>query len=147
MNLRNVRTIILDRGDAAWDAANNAKFEVPKNSGKSTIFCSNLWIGGIDDNGSLHQAAMTYRQFGSDFWPGTLDTITGLADSINAGKYDRVWKINKVDVQHFRWAYQNGLVQNGTYTPPENFISWPVSEQGNYSKNLAPFFDNNSDGA
>src|ERR1017187_5980338 len=48
----------------------NAGFEVPKGSGKHTIFAGAPWIGGIDNNGLLHVAAQTYRQTGSDFFPG-----------------------------------------------------------------------------
>jgi hypothetical protein len=35
-------------------------FEAPKNSGKSTIFATNLVLGGKDANGQLHVAAQTY---------------------------------------------------------------------------------------
>ena len=35
-----------------------AEFIVPKGSGKSTIFAASLWLGGMDEQDSLHVAAM-----------------------------------------------------------------------------------------
>jgi len=36
----------------------------------TVCFSGALWIGGKDNGGNLKLAAMTYRQRGSDFWPG-----------------------------------------------------------------------------
>ena len=52
-----------------WDL-NDAKYEVPKGSGIHSIFTHDLWIGGVDDGGQLRVTAQTYRQGGSDYWPG-----------------------------------------------------------------------------
>ena len=44
-----------------WDL-NDAQYEVPKDSGKHSIFAHDHWFGGVDDGGALRLAAMTYRQ-------------------------------------------------------------------------------------
>ncbi|MFT4522926.1 MAG: hypothetical protein ACI8ZN_001878 [Bacteroidia bacterium] len=56
-----------------------------KNAGsaKSMIFNSSVWIGGLDETGDLHLAAMTYRQNGHDFFPGPVS-----ADSLYSSKPD-----------------------------------------------------------
>jgi hypothetical protein len=110
------------------------------------IFASALWMGGIDANGQLHLAAQTYRQNGNDFWPGPLDTINGSIDSIVSLQFDKVWKINRFDIEEFKYHYLQGNVQNGTYLPSADILSWPAHGSGNYSKNLAPFIDVNQNG-
>src|SRR4051812_46594053 len=52
--------------------AGKCSFEVPKGSGLNTIFISDLWIGGKDEGNSLHLAAQTYRQNGTDFFQGPI---------------------------------------------------------------------------
>ena len=47
-------------------------FEVPKGSGKNSIFAGNIWIGGKVTAGQLHLAAQTYGQSGSDFFFGPI---------------------------------------------------------------------------
>ena len=73
LNVNNVRANILGAGDMWWDL-DNGKYEVPKNSDKHSMFTGSLWIGGLDNQGNLKVAAMTYRQDGNDFWPGPLNS-------------------------------------------------------------------------
>ena len=40
----------------------NAEYEVPKGSGKTTLFSNSVWIGGIDAGDLLHFAGERYRQ-------------------------------------------------------------------------------------
>ena len=56
-------------GAMFWDLT-DAKYEVPKGGGINSIFAHDLWIGGLDNGGQLRLAAQTYRQGGSDYWPG-----------------------------------------------------------------------------
>ena len=55
-----------------WDL-DNGKYEIPNGGGKHSMFAGALWIGGLDDQGNLKVAGMTYRQDGNDFWPGPLN--------------------------------------------------------------------------
>jgi hypothetical protein len=69
-----------------WDL-NNPKYEIPKVTDpnavrKHSLFSGAIWIGGRDNGGNLKLAAMTYRQRGSDFWPGPLETTTAATDPL-----------------------------------------------------------------
>lgn len=137
LDLNNISTPILNRGDASWNLTDGG-FKAPKTGGKVTVFASAIWLGGVDAGGNLHQAAMTYRQNGSDFWPGPIDSVSGNADSTTAAIYDRVWKINRSEIEAFQLAFQNGDVQGGIFSPSEAIQSWPAS---------APYFDYNNNGS
>lgn len=139
---------ILNRGDMHWDPIGQTpQYEVPKGSNKVSIYCSALWLGGLDQNGLLHTAANTYRQNGgTDYYTGPLDTITGLTDSVTSAYYDRFWKIDREMIEKFRYNFRRGNIQNGTYRIPEAIATWPAHGTGNYSRQLAPFIDENGDG-
>ena len=145
LDVNQVRAVILDRGDMHWDLT-SAGYEVPKNQGVNAIFASSLWIGGLDNGGTLHQAAMTYRQTGNDYWPGPLDTITGTTDSTASASFDKIWKLDRWKIDEFRTNFANGNVTSGTYIPDPDIINWPAVGSGNYGKDMAPFVDVNGDG-
>jgi hypothetical protein len=75
LDINNVRALINAPGDLFWDFV-NPRFEVPKASGKHTIYAGNLWIGGLDTAGQLHLAAQTYRQNGTDFFQGPVSSTS-----------------------------------------------------------------------
>src|SRR5438105_1660145 len=56
LDIGNVRAAILMNGDMWWDLVGNARYEVPKNSGKYSLFAGALWIGGEDAGGTLKVA-------------------------------------------------------------------------------------------
>lgn len=145
LDINNVKAAMLNRGDMHWDLM-ESKYSVPKKDGKKPVFASALWMGGIDDMQQLHLAAQTYRQTGNDFWPGPVDTITGLADTATAMLYDKMWKIDRNMIDEFRLHYNNASVANGTYTIPEPILTWPAHGTGNITRDLAPFTDFNGDG-
>lgn len=140
--VNNVRARILNGADMWWDLA-NGKYEIPKGSGINSIFAGSLWIGAIDQGGQLRVAAQTYRQTGNDFWPGPIDTVNhNTTDSVCA-KYDRIWNVNRYQVEEFIQRYTDTL-----YKIPKDILEWPGN--GDVSKGqahyLAPFIDNNADG-
>ncbi|HEX8516415.1 MAG TPA: T9SS type A sorting domain-containing protein [Bacteroidia bacterium] len=145
LDVNQVRAGVLNRGDMHWDL-NSSAYEVPKNSGIKAIFASSIWMGGLDAGNNLHQAAMTYRQTGNDYWPGPLDTISGSTDSSTSTMYDKIWKLDRWQIDEFRTMFANGSVTAGTYTPALNIINWPAHGAGAYTRNMAPFVDVNSDG-
>lgn len=148
LDINEVRAGLMNRGDMFWDAYGtyNARYEVPKNSGRHAAFASALWIGGIDNGGTLHEAAMTYRQTGIDYTTGPLDTLWGDADSITGVLYDKIWKIDRLNIEEFKTNFANGSVQNGTYTISNDILTWPAIGTGNYTRNMASFVDVNGDG-
>ena len=83
LDINNVRARITAGGDLFRDST-SSQFEVPKGSGKGTVFAGNLWIGGVDAGGQLKMAANTYRQSGTDFWAGPVSNSY-------AAPYDNIW--------------------------------------------------------
>lgn len=152
LDINNVRTRILNGGDMWWDLS-NARYEIPKIIDvenavrKNSLFAGSIWIGG-EDEGVLKLAAMTYRQSGSDFWPGPLDTVTGTTNELRCKAYDNIYKITKDEIVRFADA---GEDNGGNYAlalgDAPNVASWPAHGNGvNTPYNLAPFFDVNGDG-
>ncbi len=153
LDINNVRTKIFINGDMWWDLVGTATYEVPKGSGKHSLFAGAVWVGGFDNNGNLRVAAQTYRQSGSDFWPGPIDTLTTDVTPDVCTKFDRHFRITRDEVQE---AISHFTVPNGYpagYLPPQVMQDWPGNgddpEHGagpGYTHFLAPFFDRNSDG-
>jgi len=148
LDINNVRTKILNGGDMWWDL-NNPKYEVPKVTDanavrKHSMFSGALWIGGLDDGGNLKLAAMTYRQRGSDFWPGPLDTTTAGTDPQRCKAYDRIWKVSRTEMEEAE--------ANSWINPGAGITEWPAGLNRPYAtsstepKSLAPFKDINGNG-
>jgi hypothetical protein len=86
--------------DMWWDLVNDASYEVPKDSGVSSLFAGALWLAGVDAQGNLKVAAQTYRQNGNDFFPGPLDENGNVAPN-TCLNFDRIWKVNKSTIDSF----------------------------------------------
>lgn len=138
LDINNIRTTILVGGDMWWDVA-NAKYEVPKGSGKHSLYAGALWIGGIDEGGQVKVAGQTYRQTGADFWGGPLDTTDVSITQQKCNDYDRHWKLSKTEVQNF--IDNPGAATNAIKSWPGNGEA--TSNEGMY---LAPFVDVNGNG-
>ncbi|MDP2385938.1 MAG: T9SS type A sorting domain-containing protein [Bacteroidota bacterium] len=129
-------------GDMHTDGEGNL-YEVPKGTGLSPIKATNIWIGGYAGN-DLRVAANTESNAGEDTWPGTIHTLNGTTDSTNAQLFNRVWKINRFDIENFNYNFAAGNVQNGSYTIPTDILEWPGN--GSFGNDpLAPYFDYNND--
>lgn len=116
----------------------NVSFEVPKFSGKYCIYASNLWMGGLDQNGFLHLAAQTYKQNGTDFWPGPLTTA---GSSLPPSTWNNIWHVNRA-------AVNNHIANYNTqgYQLPQDLIDWPGSTYNGVNQIFAPFVDFNNNG-
>lgn len=146
LNINQVDALILNRGDMFWDLQSSSRYEVPKGSGKKTLFASALWIGGIAPANSLHLAAMTYRQGGSDYYPGPLDTVSGKGDTAANAVYNRIWKVSRWEIEELKQKHADGSLANGSYTPGTDILEWPAHGSGDHSRQLAPFTDINNNG-
>lgn len=137
LDINNVKTTILNGGDMWWDL-NNGRYEIPKGSGKHSMFAGALWIGGYDDNGQLKVAGQTYRQSGTDYWPGPLDNVRLTSEGINNAKYgstdaticaqyDKHFVILRTDVEEFvAWSNsENPSVEYPDYVIPESILDYP----------------------
>jgi len=129
-----------------WDSKIRS-YEVPKGTCKKTIFASNLWIGGITQN-VLRLAAQTYRQTGTDYFPGpiAIDTVISNPDPANLEELSKTWKINRFDIEALKINYANGNIANGSYKIPNDILTWPAKGKGLYNRNYAPFEDINKNG-
>lgn len=145
LDINNVKAGVGNIGVMHYNPANSgASYEVPVGSGAHSDFHTGFWIGGIDPGGQLHLAAQTYRQMGDDFWPGPLDTTNAGITQATSNQYDKIWKLNQSDINAFITNFNNGNVQNGSYTPVADLLSWPAQGTGAQSRNLAPFVDKNN---
>lgn len=119
----------------------NNGFEVPQGSNTHTFFAGGLWIGGIDASGALKVAAQTYRQSGTDFWPGPL-TSTATTDSATMAYYNRVWKVNKCDIDNYYYNMSIGIPTLPVDSASMEAINtWPAFAPDGAP--LAPFWDVN----
>src|SRR4051812_8024640 len=49
LDINNVRARMMNGGDMWWDrGTGTAKYEVPKGSGKNSLFSGSVWVGGYD---------------------------------------------------------------------------------------------------
>ncbi len=147
LDVNNVRTKILNGGDMWWDLS-NPKYEIPKiatnvNSvRKHSLFSGAIWVGGYDGkggSGALKLAAMTYRQGGSDFWPGPLDNQSN-TDEVTCKKWDNIYKVLKSEiVEHVT------NIASGAPTLSDNIAGWPGNPSAN-TPPMAPYYDANKNG-
>jgi hypothetical protein len=128
----------------------HARFEVPKYSGKNTIYSSTLWIGGLDSDSVLHLAGQTYGQGPGggnpntkfDFWAGPV--MDSAAYSIYQDTlWNYIWNLRKSEIEYHKLHWSDA-----GYQPVHDILTWPGN--GNVSlgqaAQLAPYYDRNSDG-
>jgi hypothetical protein len=149
--INNINALFNASGSHFWSYAQGiAKFEVPKFSGKTTIFLSTLWLGGLDQGDNLHLAAQRYGQGPNtgpagtkyDFWAGPV--MDSAAYSIYQDTlWNYIWNLKKSEIDYHKTHYTDA-----GYQPIYDILTWPGN--GNLSlgqaSNLAPFFDRNGDG-
>jgi hypothetical protein len=152
LDVTNIKPTFLSDGDLFHDLQNNNPqipnwynqgFEVPRGSGKHTMFSGALWIGGKDATGQLYVSQQTYRQGTppeAGYWPGPIGNVHNPA---HTAKYDKLWKVSKTEIQQHIANYKKPA-----YTMPAAIATWPGN--GNAANGeaarLAPFADLNNDG-
>ncbi len=132
LDINNIKMSILSNGDIGWDYSNTTT-EAPIGSGQTFIFSGGFWMGGLDENDSIHLAANTFNQNGVDYWPGPISTNY---DST----YNRSWLITREQIETHIAEYSSS-----TYQMPEVIENWPGNGdiQNGESLTLAPFEDLN----
>ncbi|MES2679608.1 MAG: T9SS type A sorting domain-containing protein [Bacteroidota bacterium] len=144
-----VKARIHTDNDKCWNKYGNqyAAYEVPKGRGRHAMFANSVWIGGLDAGGQLHIAANTYKQTGTDFWPGPLDTANiTVFSATNSAIYNKLWKVDCKDIDNFVTAFNSGSVSAGTYTIPDGIKTYPAQGTANFQKAMLPFADVNNNG-
>ena len=128
----------------------NAEFEVPKGSGKTSIFSNTFWIGGKDAEGALHLAGERYRQgpysgpagTKPDFYAGPVMDSTKYSiyqDTV----WNYMWNLKKTEIDYHKAHYLDP-----GYHPIHDILTWPGNGDVSLGEapKLAPFFDRNNDG-
>lgn len=130
--------------------ASHAGFEVPKFSGKTTIFSNALWIGGLGDDSTLFLAAERYRQgptnlspwTHADFWAGPVSDSASYTVGFD-NQWNYVWNLKKSEIDYHKahWA-------DAGYIPIHDILTWPGNGNQGFGQalQLAPYFDRNNDG-
>ena len=159
LDIGNVRATILGGGDMWWNLT-DARYEIPKNEGVHSLFAGSLWIGGMDNQNNLKIAAMTYRQTGSDFYPGPLNADTeseeyGSTDYDGCNDYNQHWVISKNEVEAYVTYMDcvddpncDEVTMFPEYVIPDVITNWPAShiDFDGTNEYLAPFIDVDGDG-
>ena len=148
LDINQVKARVNSGGDLHWDpATGNSGYECPKGSSRNWGGPASIWMGGFDPGQLMHFAGQTYHINGVDYWPGPLTISDATTNSTTVNQYNRVWKLNKTDIDNFITNYANGNVQNGTFIPAPDLLSWPgngdISQ--NYDASLAPYVDVDAD--
>jgi hypothetical protein len=156
LDINNVRTLIYSYGNGWF--LENAEYEIPKGSKKTSMFSFSLWIGGIDLNNNLKLAAYRYGQgpgpnYGNahtknDFWPGPLKIDgTAAVDNVTCAKYDQLFEMTRAEVQEFL-AWWDNQADFPDYIIPKSILDWPAKgdRADGFAYYLAPFYDNDMNG-
>ncbi len=152
IDANNINAMSLVHGDMWWDPATaKPRCFYPTGVQKNISFAGALWMGGYDASGQLHVAAQTYRQTGTDYWPGPLGS-DGSLDYTTSEKWAKIWKVKRSEIDAFL------AVDPHTETnTPQSILTWPA--KGNpYAKgkdgasltitsDMAPFVDHDGDGS
>ena len=164
LDINNVRARLMDGGDMWWNqGTSTAAYEVPKGSGKSSLFAGSIWVGGYDEQGNLKVCAQTYRQGGqNDYWPGPLDRTTNTIDKATCSEWDKFWKVNKSDLLAFNELYKASSGVPSDDPKYDAINQWPAAgnkkaigksgaqlsllQNGPVGQSYAPFIDANGDG-
>lgn len=175
LDINNVRSRLMTGGDMWWDrGTSSAKYEVPKGSGKNSLFAGSVWVGGYDEQKILKVAGQTYRSKGNDYWPGPTQVdefgVNLAPDKTVCSDWDKFWKVDRatlIEFQTLQRAHQ-GQQDKWSRNIDEKFrsiLEWPATgniyaigasgsalsqlTDNNYlsnKRNYAPFVDVDNDG-
>ena len=145
LSYNNANALFYSDGNMFWDTLTlNPAYEIPKGSGKISIYANGLWIGGLDASEQLRLSTIRYRS-GQDFFPGPV--ITSSSEIPLTYIYNDIYKIRKSEIDSFITFFQTYNPPN--YTIPESILNWPVSTYHQHPEiryDMAPFYDYNGDG-
>lgn len=169
LDINNVRARLMTGGDMWWDrGTGTARYEIPKGSGKHSLYAGSVWVGGRDAQQQLKVAAQMYRTRGNDYWPGpTLvdkDNVNFAPDQTTCSDWDRFWKVDRSTLNEFieQIRTNNNAWQNDAKF--QSIKEWPATGNINarganntpltvvtdtnhikWGRNYAPFVDVDND--
>lgn len=156
LDVNNVRAAFWSDGDMFWDKVSDPAYEWPQGSGIHTSFLNGLWIAGSNSATQNPTGGAIYYNENRDFYPGPLKNDGSASiDSNTMALYDRVWKMNKTEVDQFILCHcmDPGNALCSGYTVPQSIQDWPgnpfAEADGDHlamDQQLAPYHDANGDG-
>jgi len=157
LDINNIKITISTGGDLWFNPNTQAAYEVPKGSGRHSMYSGGLWLGGKDVSGQLKVAALVYRSSGEDYWPGPLSTENFEIDPATCAAYDKHFSTTRQEVKQFAawYACSNDplcdlVLDFPNYSIPPIITDWPAHGRNydpyNEDFYLAPFYDANGDG-
>jgi hypothetical protein len=143
----NVSAVVGDEGGFfASNSQGTAGYEIPKGSGKHTIYTGSIWIGAEDINGAIYVSGSSGGNASSDgaLHSGPIANQSAYQSLDYQNEYgESIWKISQQEIDNHIQNYN----QAG-YVIPQSILDWPGN--GNTSlgvaQQLAPYVDINSDG-
>ncbi len=161
LDVNNARVILQASGDFFWDRTNaRPGYLNPKDNseflGIPNMGATGFWLGGFDPGGNLKLAASMYGSYSGDvdWWPGPLTPDEGTTDAAICGNFDRLWRINRIEVN----AHVSDFAADGDIDGPvsPNILAWPGRDNPESlnangfplpdGQPLAPFIDRNGNG-
>lgn len=125
-------------------------YEVPKGSGKKSMFAAALWIGGRDVSQQLKLAAVRFNQVGEDFWTGPLSLVDATITPEQCREWDRHFRMTRREVEDHIAAFDDQGNMDPEYVIPNSIRDWPAHPKEGHaalvSYYLAPFKDVDGDG-
>ena len=145
LDINNVNAGFKHNG-SMFNSNNHSDYEVPKGSGKHSAYTTGLWISAEDEDALIYTAVNQHNQTGYDYFSGPLNNDTE-TDSAIAYQYNKIWKINRLDIEEMRYRYENGMINQSGYQIPKDILTWPANGNTSlgYSQNIAPYYDANGD--
>ena len=155
---QNVSSSILDHNNISaninnpnsfFDGSNNdglPGYEIPKGSGRHTIYSAHLSVGAEDINGATYVSSSIYEQteWTSGWFFGPIANASAYSSTQYYNLYhNSIWEISTNEITEHVQNYEQP-----NYVIPEAILEWPGN--GNTSlgiaHNLAPYVDVNNDG-
>lgn len=126
-------------------AAGTNGYEIPKNSGLSTIFAGTYWIGAEDVNGTLYVSSVMYSGGSwSAFHGGPIANNSAYNSLAYINQYQQsIWKVSEAEITNHQTNFQTP-----GYVVPNVLSSWPGNGDVSLgvATKLAPFVDLNGNG-
>jgi len=143
----NISQTISNGGFLKYFGENTNSYNVDNNSAPFHLGnYAGIIISGIDEQG-VYQTSINFSRNLDEFIPGILtpegDTIPNIRNTFN-----RIWSIRSEEVQLVQTQYASGILSLSSI--PTDIIEWPAKGNPyvayNITENLAPFFDQDSNG-
>lgn len=140
LSFNNNRLLINSNGTMFNATDSTFVHEYPAGSGNHLLGFSGMWIGAKDGSGNLYTSINTGKDGADEFWPGPIDTLTGIAK--NPSDWNKVWIVSKKLIDDHKASWN----KTGYQTPKE-IADWPARHADvNIKPHMAPYADANLNG-